>query len=106
MISEIGTIYMSGMNERIGMHFKTTIDTQLIQLESIVEDISEGSDSDYDAMVEQLQYSAEGRNFQYLGLYSGNGNFEMLTGEQVTLADPEPFWESMKKGLVFIIKFL
>ncbi len=98
MISEIGMIYMSGMNERIGMHFKTTIDTQLIQLESIVEDISEGSDSDYDAMVEQLQYSAEGRNFQYLGLYSGNGNFEMLTGEQVTLADPEPFWESMKKG--------
>ncbi len=98
MISEIGTIYMAGMNERIEMHFKTTIDTQLSQLESIVEEIPEENISDYALMLEDLKYSAEGRNFQYLALYSGSGEFEMITGEQVILADPEPFWESMKKG--------
>ncbi len=100
MISEIGTIYMAGMNERIEMHFKSTIDTQLSQLESIVEEIPEENISDYALMEEEedLKYSAEGRNFQYLALYSGDGDFEMITGEQVMLADPEPFWESMKKG--------
>lgn len=98
MISEIGTIYMAGMNERIEMHFKSTIDTQLSQLESIVEEIPEENISDYALMEEDLKYSAEGRNFQYLALYSGDGDFEMITGEQVMLADPEPFWESMKKG--------
>ncbi len=98
MISEIGTIYMAGMNERIEMHFKSTIDTQLSQLESIVEEIPEENISDYALMQEDLKYSAEGRNFQYLALYSGDGDFEMITGEQVMLADPEPFWESMKKG--------
>lgn len=98
MISEIGTIYMAGMNERIEMHFKSTIDTQLSQLESIVREIPEENISDYALMQEDLKYSAEGRNFQYLALYSGDGDFEMITGEQVTLADPEPFWESMKKG--------
>lgn len=98
MISEIGTIYMAGMNERIEMHFKSTIDTQLSQLESIVEEIPEENISDYELMQEDLKYSAEGRNFQYLALYSGDGDFEMITGEQVMLADPEPFWESMKKG--------
>lgn len=98
MISEIGMIYMAGMNERIEMHFKSTIDTQLSQLESIVEEIPEENISDYALMEEDLKYSAEGRNFQYLALYSGDGDFEMITGEQVMLADPEPFWESMKKG--------
>lgn len=98
MISEIGTIYMAGMNERIEMHFKSTIDTQLSQLESIVEEIPEENISDYELMQEDLKYSAEGRDFQYLALYSGDGDFEMITGEQVMLADPEPFWESMKKG--------
>lgn len=98
IISEIGTIYMAGMNERIEMHFKSTIDTQLSQLESIVEEIPEENISDYALMEEDLKYSAEGRNFQYLALYSGDGDFEMITGEQVMLADPEPFWESMKKG--------
>jgi len=98
MISEIGTIYMAGMNERIEMHFKSTIDTQLSQLESIVEEIPEENISDYALMEEDLKYSAEGRDFQYLALYSGDGDFEMITGEQVMLADPEPFWESMKKG--------
>ncbi len=98
MISEIGTIYMAGMNERIEMHFKSTIDTQLSQLESIVEEIPEENISDYALMEEDLKNSAEGRNFQYLALYSGDGDFEMITGEQVMLADPEPFWESMKKG--------
>lgn len=98
MISEIGTIYMTGMNERIEMHFKTTIDTQLTQLESIVEDITDSGINDYEAMAGALRYSAQGRNFPYLALYSGSGEVEMITGEQVELADPEPFWESMKKG--------
>lgn len=98
MISEIGTIYMAGMNERIEMHFKSTIDTQLSLLESIVREIPEENISDYALMQEDLKYSAKGRNFQYLALYSGDGEFEMITGEQVMLADPEPFWESMKKG--------
>lgn len=102
MISKIGTIYMTGMNERIEMHFKTTIDMQLEQLENIMEDISDkinaDADVNYETLTEELQHSAEGRNFQYLALYTGDGKFEMITGEQVALADPEPFWESMKKG--------
>lgn len=102
MISKIGTIYMTGMNERIEMHFKTTIDMQLEQLNTIVEDISDkinaDADYNYETLTEELQYNAEGRNFQYLALYAGDGKIEMITGEQVALADPEPFWESMKKG--------
>lgn len=98
MISEIGTIYMTGMNERIEMHFETTIDTQLSQLEDIVAGMPEEKTQDYEIMAKELEYNAWGRNFQYLALYSASGEFEMITGEQVYLADPEPFKESMEKG--------
>lgn len=98
MINDIGTIYMSGMNERIEMHFKTTIETQFEQLESIVDDISESDMSDYEGLSAKLAYDAHGRNFLYLALYAKNGEMEMITGEQISLADPDPFHESMLKG--------
>lgn len=98
MIGEIGTIYMTGMNERIEMHFETTIDTQLSQLEDIVNDISQENIEDYELMLNELEYNAKGRNFQYVALYSSGGEFEMITGDPVSLADPEPFLLSMEKG--------
>lgn len=98
MISEVGTLYMSGMNERIEMHFNTTIESQLEQLKSIKESILEEDCSDYETMSEKLEYNALGRNFPYLALYSKTGDMEMITGEQMSLADPEPFFDSMMRG--------
>lgn len=98
MISEVGTLYMSGMNERIEMHFNTTIESQLEQLKSIEESILEADCSDYEIMSEKLEYNALGRNFPYLALYSKTGDMEMITGEQMSLIDPEPFFYSMMRG--------
>lgn len=99
MLNSIGTLYMEGMNERIEMHFKSTINSQFEQLQSIIDDVSEQGDfSDYNELMERLEYDADGRNFPYLALYSGNGEFQMISGNQVSLADPEPFLTSIKKG--------
>ncbi len=98
MISEVGTLYMSGMNERIEMHFNTTIESQLEQLKSIEGSILEADRSDYEIMSDKLEYNAVGRNFPYLALYSKTGDMEMITGEQMRLSDPEPFFDSMMRG--------
>ena len=98
MISEVGTLYMSGMNERIEMHFNTTIESQLEQLKSIEGSILEADRSDYEIMSDKLEYNALGRNFPYLALYSKTGDMEMITGEQMSLIDPEPFFYSMMRG--------
>ena len=35
-INEVGTIYMTGMSERISIHFRTTIELRLSQVDALV----------------------------------------------------------------------
>ena len=94
-ISEIGTIYMAGLNERISMHFETTIDYNLNQIESIVQNYPPRS-ADYGTLAENMGSNALERGFVSLALYAEDGAFEMLCGEQIQVTDPEPFFRSMQ----------
>lgn len=98
MINDIGSLYMAGMNERIEMHFQTTIETQFEQLNSIADEISKLDKFDYESLSEKLADDAKWLDFPYLALYAENGNVEMITGRQLSLSDPSPFHESMLNG--------
>ncbi len=93
-IEEVGQIYMTGMSEQISMHFETTISLRLSQVEALVETIPPDS-ADHDTLQADLEYSARARGFEYLGFYSDDGSFEMIYGDPVELADPEPFLHSL-----------
>lgn len=96
-INEVGTIYMSGMNERISLHFETTIDMRLSQVRAMKEDsLSYGIDKE--GLKERLAYNAEARGFEYLAFYSRDGEFEMIYGEPVEVLDQDPFLVSLKNG--------
>ncbi|MDO4337137.1 MAG: response regulator [Eubacteriales bacterium] len=99
-INEIGTIYMEGMNERIAMHFEATIESRMSRVKYLAESFSpEEADADgYEAMKETLSYGAKARNLTHLALYTEDGQFEMLLGEPIELADQDPFLESVMKG--------
>lgn len=96
-IRDIGTIYMSGMNERISMHFATTVELRLSQVSAIAGDSPIGS-ADMDTLRRQLAYSAKVREFDYLAFYSEDGTFDTLYGESVEITDPAPFRASLKEG--------
>lgn len=96
-IRDIGTIYMSGMNERISMHFATTVELRLSQVSSIARDNPPES-AGMDVLRGQLAYSAEVRDFDYLAFYSGEGAFDTLYGETMEVLDPAPFRASLDKG--------
>ncbi len=91
-ISKVGDLYMEGINERVTAHFRTLIDLKLEQVETIVQIVPAEEKNLY----EELVYRARIRNFNYLALCSEEGVLEMLDGEQVELADPEPFYTSLK----------
>lgn len=95
-ISEIGTAYMSSMSEQVSLHFQTTIQLRLAQMEALVSTISVTENSDEDSVLEALSYNAKARGFEYLALYSPDGEFEMIEGDQVKVTDPQPFLESIK----------
>ncbi len=95
-ITEVGNIYMSGMSEQISMHFETTIDLRLSQLEALVE-TSHANLMDNNALRENLAYSAKARGFDYLAFYSTDGSFDMIYGNPLKVIDPEPFLTSLNK---------
>ncbi len=96
-IEEIGTAYMSGMNEQVSLHFETVIELRLTMAESIAR-IAAGDEGSGYGTREDIEYGARARHFLCAALYSTNGEIEMIFGEPVELNHPEPFLESLRKG--------
>lgn len=96
-IDDIGRIYMESMNERISKHFSTMVDLRMTQLDSLLETVSEDSQQDSAELREWLEYNAGIRGFESLAYYFEDGEYEMIYGEPVSLANPEFFMDSLKK---------
>lgn len=69
-INDVGNLYMSGMSEQIAMHFSTTMELRLSQLEAIVETLPPDS-AEHGVLSAELAYSAQVRGFEALGTACG-----------------------------------
>ncbi len=96
-IGEVGTLYMSGLNEQISLHFQTTVGLRLAQIEALTRTIPPHGGAQ-EELRDELVYNARAREFSHLALYTPDGSFEMLDGEAVRLADPEAFRRSLLAG--------
>lgn len=96
-IDSVGDLYMAGMDEQVSSHFRTLLDLKLEQVETIVKVVSTNDFAKKDKLYDELIYRSQARDFNYLGLFSDEGYIEMLYGQQVQLADPEPFYSSLRK---------
>lgn len=96
-IDKVGNVYMAGIKEHIVAHFRTLIDLKLEQAEAVVQVVPADMDN-VEALHEELIYRTSVRNFNYVALCAEDGSIEMLDGEQFELADPEPFFESLRNG--------
>lgn len=94
-ISEIGSIYMSGMGEHVAEHFGITIGNRLSQVDELVEDVHP---DDVEELRPSLTYNAQTRGFTSLALFSGDGTFEWIYGNDADLADPDTFREILGSG--------
>ena len=59
-IEDIGTAYMSGMNEQVSLHFETIIELRLTMAESIAHIAAGDGSSGYGAR-EEIEYGARAR---------------------------------------------
>lgn len=96
-IDKLGSLYMTGMDKQISLHFETFTNMKLEQVEELLEVVPTDTDS-VDKLYEELIYRAGIRSFNYLALCSENGYIEMLNGEQIQIADPDPFYESLRNN--------
>lgn len=94
-IDQVGDMYMAGISDQIYSHFSTLIELKLEQIET-AERVVKSDTENVEALYNELIYRVEVRGFDYLALCDEDGRMEMLYGEQIELADPEPFFASLK----------
>ncbi|MBD5525361.1 MAG: response regulator [Lachnospiraceae bacterium] len=97
-IRQLGIFYMSGISEQVSSHFGTTIELRLSQVESLVDSVPPGRVTGESAMRIGLSYNARSVGFEYLALYTEDGNFHMIYGSQVTADVPEDLHRSVQGG--------
>ena len=98
-MSDVGSLYMASMNERISKHFSTMIDMRLDQMAALTETMPSKSGEDSAELREWLTYNAQIRGFGSLAYLFDDGSYEMLYGEQVKLVEPDLFMRSMNNGV-------
>ncbi len=96
-INQVGTLYMSSMSQQTSVHFESIIGIQMDQLRALVGTIPSEVIHEDETLQQQLMAQAKARDFAYLGFYGNDGSFEMLYGSQLTVTDPEPFLDSLRK---------
>ncbi|MDE7206504.1 MAG: response regulator, partial [Lachnospiraceae bacterium] len=94
-IDQVGDMYMAGISEQIYSHFSTLIELKLEQIETAEKVVGSNVDN-VEALYNELIYRVEVRGFDYLALCDEDGRMEMLYGERIELADPDPFFASLK----------
>ena len=96
-ITEIGEIYMSGMNRQMSGHFDTVIGLRFDQVKGIIS-VVPTDNTNREQLYEELIYRAKVRGFDYLALCSEEGGFETLYGESIQPSNPGPFVEALVQG--------
>ncbi len=96
-IDQVGDMYMAGISEQIYSHFSTLIELKLEQIETAEKVVVSNTD-DIEALYDELIYRVNVRGFDYLALCDDDGRMDMLYGEQIELADPVPFFTSLKNN--------
>lgn len=96
-IQKLGDYYMSAMSEQITKHFETLISLRLSQVEAMVATVPPDL-FDQKTERDELVGLAQARMFYHVALYSYDGTFEALSGNQLHLTDPQPFLNSIRDG--------
>lgn len=95
-VDEVGTLYMSGMNERIYQHFDTMLDIYFDQINVLKNSIP--IDADDQEIRDTLREKVNLQVFDSLAIYYSDESFDMIYGDSIESLDPEPFISSLKNG--------
>ncbi len=90
-INEVAEIYMTAMAKQTQQKFDAVVDLQIMEMKGILERHPPETQVYGEEMLEQLALSAQVRSFSYLGLYSEDGEYQTVYGENVEYQDESTF---------------
>jgi signal transduction histidine kinase/DNA-binding response OmpR family regulator len=96
-ITEVGSLYMSGMGERTALHFGTMIDLRIAQIETIIKDYPPNPSEPFDAeQADGMIKDGMIREFDSLAFLTEDQELLMLYGEPVTLVSSDSFADAFQ----------
>ena len=90
-VNSVGELYMSGMNGQISKHFQTYIDLYWTQIDGIIQKVNPSEYEFGELMLEKLENEGKVRGFEYLALYTREGEAVVVYGEEVKIAHEDRF---------------
>lgn len=96
-ISEIGEIYMSGMNQQMSGHFDTVIGLRFDQVKGIIS-VVPTDNTNREQLYEELIYRAKVRGFDYLALCSEEGALKLFMENPYSPAIQVLLWKRWYRG--------
>lgn len=95
-ISDIGMIYMSEMSKQLQQKFNAIISLRLSQVEGIVRRTPPIMIEEEEQTLEELSLSASVREFEYLALYTEDGEEEVILGNPMEITNQAEFSEALQ----------
>ena len=97
-ISQVGELYTNAMAEQVKQKFDAVVSMQLSQLKGIVEGTPPEEAVYGKELLNELAESARVRNFTYLGLYTEDGECEIIYGRNVEYYDEVTFYNVLRNN--------
>lgn len=86
-VVEVSNLYMSEINKQIQQKFSSIISIRMLQIEGVYKRTPPDAASDREEILEQLQISAEVREFSSLAFLADDGEIENIYGDKIRVAN-------------------
>ena len=97
-INEVGNMYMNGLNERVTMHFRTSMDYLFNQLQEIIDELPPEDATSTTKLHAYLSDAAEKHDLKQLVLCGSDGWLDSLYGGQIKMYAQDLFVEALNDG--------
>lgn len=95
-VEDISNIYMEEVSFQIQQKFASITDLRLEQVNGAIKRAEQEAANSWDALVEDLRFSAEVRGFTYMGLYSQYGEEERIVGGHLEISGYDRMLKNIK----------
>lgn len=96
-IREVSNTYMAEVNQQIQQKFRAVISLRLEQLGGIIKRTPPEGTKYGQELLEELQLSAEIRNFIYLSFLAEDGTTEVIYGKDIKISDIDEALDSLRQ---------
>jgi len=98
VVTQLGNIYMSNINERISKHFDAISEQCLTPMTTFAENIPPMCESSKEEYFKWMTYYGHSRDYESVSWVDSEGNLETIYGNSLRYSGPATFLETLKNG--------